>query len=288
MFVPAFGGPVGRLESFQHFLPLSLACFCVWLMLAQAAVAVSVPVDGALSDGDAAHPPVRIGMPLESPPYIYENPSDGLDVQVIRGVFDWADIKVVFVHAPLVRLPLLLDNGLVDGFISFSHVSTLADGGRHYHQTRPYSYWRNAIIARSGEMNISVSDWTDRIDTLRIGTFPGADQVLNGEGGVDRRMLSQAMVIDNSQRAARLLARGRIDIYVGDYWSLGHFYQSMKAATGHPLRVLYRYEPTPHWLIFDREELARTFDTALSAFECSGAQEALFDQYRPRTSLAQD
>ena len=114
-------------------------------MLAQAAVAVSVPVDGALSDGDAAHPPVRIGMPLENPPYIYENPSDGLDVQVIRGVFDWADIKVVFVHAPLVRLPLLLDNGLVDGFISFSHVSTLSDGGRHYHQTRPYSYWRNAI-----------------------------------------------------------------------------------------------------------------------------------------------
>lgn len=210
------------------------------------------------SDNRADRPIITIGTILHNPPYVFQNPSRGIDLEAIRSIFALVGHDVEFVHAPLVRVGVLLDVGRVDG------MTTVPTRPEQCVSSGVFSYWHDGVSVRP-ELVDKVRHLSD-LTGLRLGSFPGAAYVLAGRLGEHADLLDDTVTIHSTPLVLKMLEYGRIDAYVGDAWGLNYAYSSGQAdGAQKPFATPIMFAPTPRRLCFVKETHRQIFNEGLEA-----------------------
>lgn len=231
-------------------------------------VGVAARVEG----GDAAR--VTIGTILHNPPYVTENPSAGIDLDIIRAAFGAAGRDVSFTHAPISRVEFLLAEGRIDAMTTFRTSETQC------HNSGVFSAWHDGVSVRR--------DLADRVTSiadlhgLRVGMFPGAERVLDHIIGDHVRTFDRRVTIFRTPLVVRMLRYGRIDAYIGDYWALEHAARAEKGGDEAPAFVtVVAFPPTLRRLCFLDDGLRQIFDSGLLQIRAAGDTDRIIGRYRP-------
>jgi ABC-type amino acid transport substrate-binding protein len=229
-------------------------------------------VDAGLVDAGRARTPLQVGTILHNPPYVFQEPSRGIDLDIIAAVFEEMGVAATFLHAPVSRVEFLLDAGRIDAMTTFrSREDQCANSA-------VFSNWHDGISVRTALAG-EVRELGD-LAGLRVGLFPGAERVLADVIGDHVATFGSRVTIYSTPLVVRMLGHGRVDAYIGDYWAMDYVY---RAADGleeeKPYRVVTRFQPTPRRLCFRDGALRDRFNAALAAVEGRGDVKAVIARY---------
>ncbi len=216
---------------------------------------------------------VKVGTIIHNPPYVFENPSAGIDVDIIREAFAYSGISVEFVHAYLSRMGVLLDAGRIDAMTGYRSRADQCE------LSEPFGFWHNSIVVRSG-LDATISGFDD-LAGLKVGLFPQAKNVF-GQGLVKASAnFASETIVFTTPSALRMLSYDRLDAYIGDSWGLDYlFLQTKKANTPLPYRIAHAFAPTPRHLCFTVDGLLAAFNDGLTKLKSSGRMDEIVNQYR--------
>lgn len=249
---------IGNIRSFQ-LLPTFL--FSTLLSISHA-LAQNQPVD-----------PVKVGTIIHNPPYVFENPTAGIDVDIIREAFGHAGMEVEIVHAHLSRIGVLLDAERIDAMTAYRSRSDQCE------LSEPYGYWHNSIIVRAG-LTQEIKSFDD-LAGLKVGLFPQAKTFFGLDLVRASASFGNETTVFTTPSALRMLSYDRLDAYVGDSWGLDYlFHQNSEEETVTPYRVAHAFEPTARHLCFTDGDLRIAFNKGLSALQESGKIAEITRRYR--------
>lgn len=216
---------------------------------------------------------IRVGTIIHNPPYVFVDPSAGIDVDTIAEALEVSNIGVEFIHSPLTRLGLLLDSGRVDAMTAFRALPDQCA------LSEPYGYWHNGIIVPAS-LDREINGFSD-LKGLKVGMFPQAKNIF----GVALRNASADFATETTvfttPPALRMLEYGRLDAYIGDSWGLDYLYQQQAGDSNTPpYRVAYAFDPTPTHLCFADGNIRDAFNDGLIQMKTSGKLGEIISRYR--------
>lgn len=222
-------------------------------------------------------PVVLVGTILENPPYVLENPSAGIDLDIVRAVFARMGTAVDFIHAPISRVEFLLSQGRIDAMTTFRTRTDQCSNGD------VFSHWHDGVSVRlslAGQVT-SLED----LAGLRVGMFPGAERVLASIIADHVPAFRSKVTIFRTSLVVRMLRYGRIDAYIGDFWALEHASRIEEQANevdegDLPFKTVLAFPPTPRQLCFRDNTLREIFNTGLRQLQSSGQLEEIQRHYR--------
>lgn len=216
---------------------------------------------------------VRVGTIIHNPPYVFEKPSTGIDVDTIRAAFQAVGISVDFIHAHLTRLGVLLELGRIDAMTAYS---TRPD---QCTQSDTFGYWHNGIVVRR-DLERQVRSFAD-LAGLEVGMFPQAKVVFDSFLGPYWGTFGGETIIHTTPPVLRMLEYGRIDAYIGDSWGLDYLF-ARQASEGQlpPYKVAIEFEPTPRQLCFTDDALRMSFNRGLKDIQSKGISSTILARYR--------
>ncbi|SDE33511.1 substrate-binding periplasmic protein [Kordiimonas lacus] len=200
--------------------------------------------------------PVLVGTITHNPPYVFENPSAGIDLDLVTEAFAHVGLEVEFVHAPLSRVQVLLATGKVDAMTTFRTIEDLCVN------SIPFSYWHDGISVPV-ESEAPISSIED-LKGMRVGMFPGAVKVLKYLTPEDVMTFGSSMIVYDREQLVRVLLYRRLDAYIGDYWALEYAYQQLASDQPRPYKVAVRFAPTPRQLCVRDEALVKRFNEGVA------------------------
>jgi len=203
--------------------------------------------------------PVLVGTITHNPPYVLENPSAGIDLDLVREAFAHVGVEVEFVHAPLSRVQVLLETGKVDAMTTFRTIDGLCTN------SDIISFWHDGITVPV-ESTAQISSIQD-LAGMRVGMFPGAVEVLNYLTPADLATFRSSMIVYDREQLIRVLLYRRLDAYIGDYWALEYAYQQLASDQPRPYRVAHKFPPTPRRLCIRDEALVARFNAGVAAIK---------------------
>lgn len=217
---------------------------------------------------------ITIGIMNSVPPYVIENPSSGIDIDIIRAAFADIGTTATFIHVPLSRLDGLLADGLADAAVNVTHRPAC-------NASKPFNHWHDGLVV--------ARDYADIVKTpadlagKRFAVFPKAEVVLGPHLGELDLQKEQPIIATEYYMALRLIIRGRIVAYLGDYWALDHLWATLYGddMEKRPYVIAADFPPSPHALCFADKTLRDRFDTVLARMESDGRIAAIIDSYRP-------
>ena len=216
---------------------------------------------------------VTVGTIIHNPPYVFENPSAGIDVDISREAFELSGVSVEIVHAYLSRMGVLLDAGRIDAMTAYR---TRAD---QCQLSEPYGYWHNSIIVRS-DLDLEIKSFED-LAGLKVGLFPQAKNIFGLELVKASANFASETTVFTTPSALRMLSYDRLDAYVGDSWGLDYlFQQSEEADAPPPYKIAFAFEPTPRHLCFAVDDLRTAFNEGLKSLRNSGRLDEIVRRYR--------
>ncbi len=215
--------------------------------------------------------PVIVGTISHNPPYVLENPSAGIDLDLVKEAFAQTGLEVEFVHAPLSRVQILMEAGKVDAMTTFSTKESLCTN------SDVFSYWHDGISVpvESTDAIGSVKD----LKGMRVGMFPGAVEVLAYLTPDDVATFGSSVTVYNRNQLIRMMLYRRLDAYIGDYWSLEYAYQQLASDEPRPFKVAVEFEPTPRRLCVRDKALVERFNEGVAAISASDLAETVRSRY---------
>jgi len=218
---------------------------------------------------------IRVGVIRSNPPYVTENPSAGIDNDIVRAALANAGFQAKFFHAPLGRLDSLFEDNKVEAITTFDPTA------RKCALSDVFSYWHDGLIVRRGLARkvTSVAD----LKGLRVGTFPRAEFALGDQLAPYLPSFAKRLTVFRTDLVVPMLDRGRIDAYIGDVWAVQtSFDNQFGIREDQPPYVVAQYfKPTPRWLCFHDEALVKAFDEGLAELKASGRYKAIIEMYHP-------
>lgn len=242
-------------EQFSGFLIGVLTLFCGIHFVGGLAAA---------QDTSSRPQPVFVGTILENPPYVMENPSAGIDLDIIRAVFASVGMSVEYIHAPISRVEFLLSEGRIDA------MTTFRSSAEQCSNSDIFSHWHDGVSVQLS-LASQVTSLED-LKGLRVGMFPGAERVLASIIGDYVPTFGSKVTIFRTPLVLRMLRYGRIDAYIGDFWVLDHAARTEKDAEeqaeneindGLPYKTVVAFPPTPRQLCFRDDRLRQMFNEGL-------------------------
>lgn len=217
--------------------------------------------------------PLVIGTMQEVPPYVFEHPSRGIDIDIIRATFSLMEKEVVFMHVPTLRLERLLSSGRADA------ISANSANVKGCNPSQPFSYWRDAVLVRKG-LPKGVYSMID-LAGLNVATFPKAERALGSALKPFIRYFGSYNYLINTD-ALGLLQRGRLDAYIGDRLLVEYALKEQGWTGEPPYELAFDLPPTPRLLCFSDKAMAARFDAALAEIQAAGADKQIGDLYLGR------
>lgn len=236
----------------------------------------------ALADESAAtwpkDKPVVIGTITHNPPYVLQNPSGGIDLDLIEAAFGHVGLKVEFTHAPLSRVQILLETNKVDAMTTFRTIEGLCVN------SDVFSYWHDGIsVPKQLEKEVAT---VQDLAGLRVGMFPGAVMVLPNLTEQDVSSFGSSVTVFNRGQLIKMLHYGRLDAYIGDYWALEYAYRQLTPDQPKPYRVAVEFEPTPRRLCIKNSALVEPFNRGVKDILAEGLPEKVKARYLGEDALA--
>lgn len=241
----------------------------------QACLTVLLITSGVIADDPVSvwppDKPVRVGTITHNPPYVIENPSKGIDLDLVTAAFDHVGLKVMFQHAPLSRVQILLETGKVDAMTTFRTTDGLCTN------SDVFSHWYDGItVPLATERDVQ---GVDDLAGLRVGMFPGAVMVLPNLTAAHVESFGRSIVVYNREQLIKMLNYNRLDAYIGDYWALEYAYRQLASERPKPYRVAVAFEPTPRRLCIRDEGLTALFNRGVAAVLASDTPAAVKARY---------
>ncbi|WCL54833.1 substrate-binding periplasmic protein [Gimibacter soli] len=216
---------------------------------------------------------VTVGIMNSVPPYVIENPSSGMDIDIIRAAFNELGATTTFIHVPLSRLDGLLADKLVNASVTVAPNPACA-------ASKPFNHWHDGLVV-AREFADAVKTPAD-LAGKRFAMFPKAATVLGPHlEGLDLQK-EQPIIATEYYMALRLIIRGRVVAYLGDYWALDHLWVTLYGdeLDKRPYVIAADFPPSPHALCFADRNLRDRFDTILARMKSDGRITAIIDSYR--------
>lgn len=215
------------------------------------------------------------------PPYVYKKANSGIEVDLIKAIFNDMGMDIKFVQMPRIRMIQSFDQGSVHGIltqnITASNVGCATDW---------YLKHQNVGFTLAEE-NLQLSTLQD-LRKFSVLSFDGA-----------RRYLGEAFraAVDNNPRYKESINQAahielvylkRFNVIVGDEWILrlaqrNHFDQTgkYKRMTAH-----YIMPPSLYSARFQEQSICDSFNASLSKLRGSGSYEQIVSAYHQRIMIA--
>lgn len=213
-----------------------------------------------------------IGSMPDAPPYVLEKPSRGIDLDIIKAAFEKMDVTVTFQHVPSLRLDRQFTSGRVDA------ISTNSTAIKGCIASKPFSHWQDAVMVRRGLLK-PITSMVD-LAGLNVATFPNAERVLGEALAPFTRYFRSYTYLINTD-ALGLLARGRLDAYIGDRRMVEYSMRKEDWQGETPYEIAFELPPFPRYLCFHDREMADRFDNAVTRLQAAGTDKAILSNYLP-------
>lgn len=225
--------------------------------------------------------PLRVATRANLPPYIIENATSGIEVDVIRAIFQEMGRSVEFVQMDRVAMIERFEQNDVEGTLTQGATAT-----SHGCITDWYMVHQNvgfSLFEKKIELNT-----LEGLSELAVVTFQNAKTFL----GEPFRSIANAnpryQEIAPQSRHIGMLYRGEVDVIVGDEWIIRYVqrHHFEKTAEYHGLQLHQIMPPTLYSARFQNQSTCNSFNRALATIRTSGLYSDIVDGYHRRILIA--
>ena len=229
----------------------------------------------------AADEPLQLATRAHLPPYVYHDASSGIEVDLIKAIFDEMDVDIQFVQMPRVRMIQSFDLGQMDGILTQN--TSVSDIGC---ATDWYLKHQNVAFTLA-DTNIELNSLED-LSTIPVLSFDGATKYL----GVAYR---NAMLLNpeyrestNQQSHIELLYLKRFKVIIGDEWILRLAQRNHFDSTGayQKLTAHYVMPASLYSARFRDEKVCKAFNKSLAKLRGTGRYDQIVTNYHQKIMMA--
>lgn len=239
--------------------------------------ALALTLSANASAQAASEKTIRVATRHFLPPYVYENATSGIEIDLIKAVFDESIFDVEFVQLPRIRMISAFEDKQLDGILTQN--VTASDVGC---ATKWYIEHQNVALTVA-DRHLTVNTLDD-LSHFAVISFSGATRYLGAPF---------ANAVQNSRRYTEsgdqgthisLLYKGRFDVAVGDNWILRLAQKRYLDQTGDYMALeTHKIMPVSHYVArFHDQQLCDAFDTALDKIRDNGSYNEIWASYRAR------
>lgn len=264
-----------QLSISARFMQRSLSCL-LRPFVALLAIAFIIP-----SPAHAEDAAIRLATRLTLPPYVQNGATTGIEVEIIKAVFEKTGHKIKFEQMNRIQMIKQFDDGNIDGIltqnITASNVGCATDWYL-VHQNVAFT------LADTGINIASVADLT----TMAVVSFDGAQKYIGGEFQTAVKDNENYREVAEQSDHIGLLYSGQFDAIVGDEWIIRYAQRQLFEATGEyrELRVHHILKPSLYSARFHNPKVCETFNTALQSLKHSGEYDNLVENYHQSILVA--
>jgi len=225
----------------------------------------------------AADPVIRIATRPNLPPYIHDGATSGIEIDLIKAVFEEAGRPIEFVQMDRVEMFSRFESGEIEGSLTQNIAAS-----DHGCATKWYIVHQNVgFTLRSKNITLdSLDDLSDKpVVSFHNATVFLGEAYRNAVAKNPRykEVAPQSAHID-------LLYSGEVDVILGDEWIIRYVQRQHFEKTGEyqELTVHPIMKPTLYSARFQRQETCNVFDSALRTLRRDGRYDQIVDGYHQR------
>ncbi len=217
---------------------------------------------------------LRIGVGLSKPPYIIQETNSGVELDILRRALEIAGYELVPVYLPMKRVLYGLNNGDLDGGITFRPDTPIKG-----YLSKSMITYQNFAISRADE-NLILDD-LNALSNLSVLGFQNAKLLLGFNYADAIKDNDRYSEIANQELQAKMLLAGRVQVIISDFRIFLHFKNEIEKMTGGNTGVIFHalFPPTLYHAGFTSEEVRDRFDKALETLKESGEYDRIFARY---------
>ena len=236
-------------------------------------------IGAAMAANDEA---VRVATRANLPPYIIEGATSGIEIDVIRAVFQEMGKPVEFVQMDRVAMIKQFENGEIAGTLTQSATAT-----SHGCLTDWYMVHQNVGFSLSNR-DIQLNTLSD-LSALAVVSFQNAKKFLGEPFSSIVNTNPRYQEIAPQSRHIGMLYAGDVDVIVGDEWIIRYVQRRHfeKTSEYYGLQVHQIMPPTLYSARFQRQAACDDFNNALSTIRKNGLYSDIVDGYHRRILIAQ-
>lgn len=212
-------------------------------------------------------------------PYVSGEGTTGLEIEIVKAVFDKTNYKPDFVQLPRMRMIQTFNANSVEGVLT-SNVAL--DGAGCI--TDWYIQHQNVGITLS-ERSFTISNLDD-VANLSIITFDGATRYLGPDFANQAKKSPRYIESSDQNIHVSLLYQGYFDAAIGDEWilKLAQVNQKQNSGAFQPLTI-HRILPTTYYAArFHDTAICRAFNDGLGSIRQDGTYEQIVRHHTDRIS----
>jgi polar amino acid transport system substrate-binding protein len=219
---------------------------------------------------------IELTAGLPKPPFVIGAgaANEGIQLDLIRAIFEQENRLVKFTHVSLARSFVKVEQWHTDGVITFP--------ATHHHDnaylSEPYIQYQNVAISLE-EDEITIDKLADLKDK-QIVAFPRAKQFL-GDNFVNAiKQATEYREITDQMRQVKMLFAKRTQVLIMDVSIFRHFLlMNQDARYTKDFKVHYLFEPRMHSAAFKNELDRDQFNQGLKKIKSNGQYQQILDKY---------
>lgn len=218
--------------------------------------------------------PVPIAVRNDVLPYVTDNATAGLEIEIINAVFKDTPYAPQFIQLPRMRMIQMFTSGKIEGVLTQNN--TLPGKGCI---TDWYIKHQNVGMTLSNR-NIKLGGLQD-ISNLSIITFDGARKFIGPQFASEARKSPRYIESSDQNIHVSLLYLGYFDLAVGDEWilKLAQLSQKHKSDNFQPLTIHRILPSTLYAARFHEQKVCEAFNASLIRLRESGQYQAVIDRH---------
>lgn len=212
-------------------------------------------------------------------PYVSGDGTAGLEIEIVKAVFDRTNYKPDFVQLPRMRMIQTFNAKSVEGVLTSN---AALDGAGCI--TNWYVQHQNVGITLS-ERSFEISNLDD-VASLSIITFDGATRYLGPDFAMQAKKSPRYIESSDQNMHVSLLYQGYFDAAIGDEWilKLAQVNQKQNNGTFQPLTI-HRILPTTYYAArFHNSSVCKAFNEGLGLIRQDGTYEQIVRHHTDRIS----
>jgi len=221
--------------------------------------------------------PIRLATRNDIPPYVMNNASTGIEIDLITAIFQEAKIPIEFVQMPRVRMIQMFDDGIIDGALTQNPNSSKSGCATNWYLTH-----HNLAFSLKSR-NLTVTSFAD-LQKYSVLSFDGARQYLGPQ--FEQAVQNNKLYVEAADQSVHieLLYKKRFDVVIGEAWVLRLMQQKRVEETGlyHKLETHTIMPPTLYSARFKNAALCTAFNEALTTITLKGKYDQIISHYRQK------
>jgi len=215
---------------------------------------------------------IRIGCPLDSPPFVYENEGRGIEIELIERVLQKIGYQAEWIYLPAKRILPLLEDGHID-----AATRVYAKRSEDLPLSKPYITFQNIAATIDPEINeLTIDDFAN----YELVAFQYAKLNLGADYANAVSKNPHYIEIADQVRQVHLMMKKRIRVVVMELRIFEYFMRIHYP--DQQTKKFFLFEKIDHSMVFADSKLRDLFDAALIQEDIKSIQSQIYEQYDAR------